>query len=104
MIRARSTTGVSAHFGRASAATLTTSSASAAVQNGTRAMTLPVEGLKASPKRVVELFFHCPPIRLETVVTCPGAEAAPVAAAVVCITHISLTDRFFLSATLDRLS
>src|SRR5262245_55505513 len=50
MKRARSTAGVSLQAGRAAAAACTVRSISSGVQNGTRAWTRPVEGLKTSPR------------------------------------------------------
>src|SRR5262245_3212836 len=69
MTRARSTAGVSDHFGRASAAALTAASASAAVLKGTRAITLPVDGLKHSPRRDDLLGCQLPPTRFAKVFT-----------------------------------
>ncbi len=62
MTLARSTTGVSAHAGRAAAAACTAASISSALHSGTLAMTLPREGLKTSPQRLALDDFHWPPI------------------------------------------
>src|SRR6476660_5149883 len=66
MIRARSTTGVSAHCGSAAAADLTARSTSSAPQCGTRAMTLPDDGLNTSPQRLAVEDCHFPPLRIFT--------------------------------------
>ena len=62
MTRARSTTGVSAQAGRALAAACTARSTSSAVQNGTRAIVLPFDGLKTGPDRLDRLASQWPPI------------------------------------------
>src|SRR5262249_27241704 len=63
MIRARSTTGVSAQAGSAFAAACTARSTSAAEQSGTRAIAWPVEGLYTLPRREAGLASHWPPTR-----------------------------------------
>ena len=73
--RARSTAGVSLHGGNAAAAAATARSTSAAVPNGTRAWTDPVDGLKTSPQRSVVDGSRRPPIQCGTAVDFPGAAA-----------------------------
>ena len=60
--RARSTTGVSAQAGKAAAAACTARSTSSAVQNGTWAITLPVDGLNTGPDGLDRLGSQRPPI------------------------------------------
>ena len=68
---ARSTIGVSAQAGNAAAAVCTARSTSSGVQNGTVAMTLPVDGLYTGPDRPDRLETQWPPIKIGT---CCSAE------------------------------